>query len=86
MLSVSTLQLLGESAKVSWSFTNSVRSIERVGLPEVAARIKLVVPNLARRNAFLKNKHYRFYTSPLKGAARTVKHCVQIAAFQKLLA
>ena len=88
MLLASTLQLLGELAKVFCSSTNSARSssLSGIRLAEVAAGIELVVPDLASRRAFLEEQHDGLHACSLERATGAIEHRVQVAAFQQQLA
>lgn len=55
--------------------------IERVGLTEIAAGVKLVEPNVMSGRAFLKKENYSFDARTLERAAGTVEHRMQITAF-----
>ena len=60
--------------------------IERVVFTQVAAWVELVIPNFARRRAFLEEEHYSLHTGALEGATRAVEHGVEITAFQEQFA
>jgi len=60
--------------------------VERVSLAEIAARVELIEPDLARGSAFLEEKHYGLHARPLERTAGTVEDSMQIAAFQQELA
>ena len=83
----STLHVLGESAKVFLQLDElgEVGVVERVGLAHVAAGVELVVPDLARRCAFLEEQHHGLHARALERAAGAVEHGVQVAAFQQQL-
>ena len=56
--------------------------IKRVGLAQVAARVKLIEPDLARGRSFLEKQHHGLDPRALKRAAGAVEYGVQVAAFQ----
>ena len=59
--------------------------VERVGLPHVAAGIKLVEPHLARLCAFLKEEHDGLHTRADERASGAVEHGVKVAFFEEFL-
>ena len=74
-LSLLQFDELGEVGVVEW-----------VGLPHVAARVKLVEPDLPRLPPLLEEEHHRLHPRANKRAAGAVEHGVEVALFQQLLA
>ena len=60
--------------------------VERVDLAQVAARVELVEPDLARGRAFLEEEHHGLHARALERAAGAVEHGVKVAVFQQQLA
>ena len=60
--------------------------IEWVGFAHVAAGVKLIVPDFARRRTLLEEQHHGLDARALKRAAGAVEHGVEVAAFQQVLA
>src|SRR5688500_13427423 len=73
---------IGEASLEVYVFCE-IGVVERVCLAKISAGVELVEPHLPRGSALFEKEHDCLHARTLKCAAGTIKHSVQVAAFQK---